>query len=111
MVWHPRSAPGQLCFYIAVDTENLRMPQRQAAVYVPSTAGQVSRFAGSTAAFLFALMLCVLGLTITASPASAQVTTHHYNVGRTGANTAETILTPSNVNSSTFGRLFVESVD
>jgi hypothetical protein len=48
---------------------------------------------------------------IAASPASAQVTTHHYNNGRTGANTAETILTPSNVNSTTFGRLFVESVD
>ncbi len=89
------------------------MPQHQAEVYVHSADSQIARFAGRTAAFLFAVLLLVSGLTIAASPASAQVmvTTHHYDAGRTGANTAETILTPSNVNSTTFGRLFVESVD
>jgi hypothetical protein len=82
------------------------MPQRQAEVYVPSKAGRA-------AAFLFVLIVSVFGLTIVASPASAQsmVTTYHNDNGRTGANTAETILTPSNVNSTTFGLLYTESVD
>ena len=33
------------------------------------------------------------------------VTTYHYNNGRTGWNSSETILTPANVNSTTFGLL------
>jgi len=39
------------------------------------------------------------------------VTTYHYDTARTGQNLSETILTPSNVNSSSFGKLFVISVD
>jgi hypothetical protein len=39
------------------------------------------------------------------------VTTYHYDNARTGQNLGETILTPSNVNSSSFGKLFVISVD
>ena len=44
--------------------------------------------------------------------ASAQVnvTTYHNDLARTGANTAETILTPANVNSAQFGKLFAVSV-
>ena len=43
--------------------------------------------------------------------AGTNVTTHHNDNARTGQNLSETILTPSNVNSSSFGKLFVISVD
>ncbi len=42
---------------------------------------------------------------------SQAVTTYHYNNFRTGANTEETILTPSNVASGQFGKLFSLAVN
>src|SRR5215467_3953339 len=46
-------------------------------------------------------------------PVVAQVnlTTSRYNSQRTGVNNSETILTPSNVNSKSFGKLFSQAVD
>jgi len=41
---------------------------------------------------------------------SADVVTWHNNNARTGANTSETVLTPSNVNKSRFGKLFTLNV-
>jgi hypothetical protein len=43
--------------------------------------------------------------------AQVSVTTYHNDLSRTGANTAETILTPANVNSTLFGKLFSVPVD
>src|SRR5579872_3701765 len=45
------------------------------------------------------------------SSSSASVTTYHNDNSRTGANVAETILTPSNVNPGQFGKLFSHAVD
>jgi hypothetical protein len=42
---------------------------------------------------------------------SVNVLTYHNDIARTGLNPNETILTPSNVNSTSFGLLFVDSVD
>ena len=54
-----------------------------------------------------------LALFFAASPAGAQVsvTTYHNNNHRDGANLNETILNLTNVNSTTFGKLFSQAVD
>ena len=43
--------------------------------------------------------------------AQVNVTTYHYDNGRTGQNTAEMFLTPNNVTASKFGKLFALPVD
>ena len=45
------------------------------------------------------------------STAQVNVTTYHYDNSRSGQNTAETVLTPGNVNSTQFGKLFTVPVD
>ena len=52
----------------------------------------------------------LLGRTESAAQ-GVNVLTQHNDISRTGANTAETILTPANVNSTTFGQLFTNAVD
>jgi len=41
----------------------------------------------------------------------ASVVVQHNDLARTGANTSETILSPANVNSSNFGKMFTDNVD
>src|SRR6202522_1719109 len=55
-------------------------------------------------AFLFALASA-------RSNAQVDVLTQHNNNARTGANLAETVLTPANVNKAQFGMLFKRVVD
>jgi hypothetical protein len=47
----------------------------------------------------------------TALQAQVNVTTYHNDIARTAQNTQETILTPANVNSSQFGKLFSVTLD
>jgi len=55
----------------------------------------------------------LLAVVMAGSVAEAQVnvTTHHYDNARSGANTNETILTPQNVTVSSFGKLFSQPVN
>lgn len=43
--------------------------------------------------------------------AQVNVLTYHNDIARTGQNTSETILTPANVNTTQFGKLFSHSID
>jgi hypothetical protein len=64
---------------------------------------------------LFAVRIVAITIAITLFSASLafsqNVLTYHNNNSRTGLNAAETILTLSNVNSASFGKLFTLSVD
>ena len=61
--------------------------------------------------FFRLLVLIFLPALSTAVWSQINVTTFHYDNARTGQNTQETVLTPANVNSSQFGKLFTISVD
>jgi uncharacterized repeat protein (TIGR03806 family) len=60
-----------------------------------------------------ALALCLLIIIswTTSVSAGINVLTYHNNSARTGQNTNETVLTPANVNTNTFGKLFTQAVD
>ena len=55
--------------------------------------------------------LCGLAIAIAALAAGQNILTYQNNVSRTGANLSETILTPANVNATSFGNLFSYTLD
>jgi len=83
---------------------------RRQVIFVRNLSGSEER--RSPAAKLFyALSLPVLFLIGWSATAQISVVTQHYDIGRGGANTSETSLTPSNVNPQSFGKLFSYAVD
>jgi hypothetical protein len=63
-----------------------------------------------TGKFSCGLILLAAALLVPRAQA-VSVLMQHNDLSRTGANTAETILTPANVNSTNFGQIFTDSVD
>jgi len=71
----------------------------------------VSRFHRRLAVLAVAVIFCANLLCANPATAQVSVTTYHNDNSRTGQNTSETFLTPSNVNSMQFGKLFAGSVN
>jgi len=68
----------------------------------------VKRLASRHIGILAVALFCIFSWAL---QAQVNVTTYHNDNARTGQNTQETILTPANVNSSQFGKLFSVTVD
>ena len=77
------------------------------------TANTVQNWIRSGASRILRAVIIMTAFLAAALPTGAQVdvTTYQYNNQRTAVNSSEVILTPSNVNSTTFGRLFSQPVD
>src|SRR5271170_7461588 len=70
---------------------------------------QGSRRLGRYAGFL--RLIVVVCLSVTSARSQVNVVTQHNDIGRTGQNTQETLLTPQTVNATSFGKLFSDVVD
>jgi hypothetical protein len=65
---------------------------------------QISDLRFAIFAFLFFLVPSIL-------PAQVSVLTQRGDISRSGVNSSETVLTPANVNSTQFGKLFAQTID
>ncbi len=87
----------------------MEISQRNARVYPEHNlraATNRGRYLVGVALTIAVYLLCF----VPSASAQTPILTQHYDNGRTGQNTSETILTTSNVNSVTFGKLFSLSV-
>src|SRR6266849_3701457 len=75
-----------------------------------STEGLVKQQKNRTVPYI-AVALVVFPLICTVALAQTTVTTWHYNNALTSANSTETVLTPSDVNVASFGKLSTKPVD
>jgi len=57
------------------------------------------------------VFLAIAALGLSCASAQVNVTTQHNDIGRTGQNLSETVLNTSNVNATSFGKLFALKVD
>ncbi len=73
--------------------------------------GELFRVLVSNAAGNVTSSAATLTVNASSSGGSTDVVTHHYDVSRSGVNSTETLLTTSNVNSTTFGKVGEFAVD
>jgi Bacterial Ig-like domain (group 2) len=98
----------------AWSSTNPQVATVQSAGQVTSVAlptGQAAGFASIQAVLGAVKGVSVLSVTNHQGNGFAGVFTQHNDIGRTGQNINETVLTTANVNSTTFGKLFAQAVD
>ncbi len=80
-------------------------------VTATSDSGELFRAVVSNSAGNVTSNAATLTVNASSTSGSTDVVTHHYDVSRSGVNSTETLLTTSNVNSATFGRVGEFAVD
>ena len=80
-------------------------------VTTTADSGELFRVVVSNAAGNVTSSAATLTVNASSSGGSTDVVTHHYDVSRSGVNSTETLLTTSNVNSTTFGKVGEFAVD
>jgi hypothetical protein len=106
---HPDQRPG------GDDIASQRPKMRRETDAAPVHLHHVFRFRRAVLAALAVIgtvtVLREPGATLTAAPSAVDVVTYHNDTSRTGQNLNETLLTPANVNATTFGKIGMFTAD